>query len=147
MERNADRGQEKGFVKVALGKVNVLTLSGIDEASASIFVNDAVGCQGAYNDAVSSCSTCGKNIVDDNVQLSFGVKEVTASRTNQNVLLWPFDLHGGLNQTDRRRKATFVKAGAELDAPCPTLCGVEHGRNRAGADFERFHSLLTLCNQ
>lgn len=147
MERHADGRQKEGFVEVPFSKVNVFTFCGINEASASVYIDVSIGRQSTNNDSIGSCSPCCKNIVNDDILLYFGVKEIAASRTDQDILLWSLNLHSGLNQTDGWRKAAFVKARAEFDAPCPTLCGVEHGRYGTGTDFERFHRLLTLYNQ
>lgn len=135
MESYADGGKEVGFVKIAFSEVDILSFGGVEEAETGFLVDMAVGGEGAYHYPIGACTTGGKDIVDDDVLFGFGIEEVAASGTDEDVFADAFDLEGGVDESEAGGEAAFVKAGTEFYALGAALGGVEDGGEGAAAYF------------
>lgn len=140
MESDADGRQEVGLVEVALGKVHILAFSGFDEAFAGFDVNIAICCQRAYYNAINACTARSKDIVDDDVLLGFGIKEIASARADQHMFARALNLQSGLDEADAWGKAAFVKSAAEFHALRSAESGVLHRQKRPRAYFQNCHN-------
>lgn len=135
MERHGDGRKEISLLKITFGKINILTLSSIEEAAASLYVDITIGGKGSYHHAIDTGTASCEDIIDNDVLLDLSIEEVTATGPNEDILSDAINSHGSLYKTDAGCQSTHIKTATEFYTGCSTLCGVQHGRNRTSTDF------------